>query len=221
MSLAWGGYRNGRIPLTALALIPDTSGQYIKSSLLAPLQALRAAFKSHFGKQLDITEAYRDLRRQENLDYAWVHKYPGANLAAIPGTSIHGWAMAVDFGSGVNVFGSPEKVWMDANAPKYGLLPTGNGFSPREAWHFEGIGTVTASLGAVTINSTEEDGMGFYIGLPDPQQGKYWFSQVSGTKRLIGQEEWKFLRAQAKVTNGVRIVYVHVSQYFLDSIPNA
>lgn len=150
-TLAWSGHKNGQIPLSALALIPNTNKQYIKKSLLPGLQALRAAFKKHFGTQLDIVEAYRDLRRQENLRYAWVHHYPGYNLAAIPGTSLHGWALSVDFGSGVNIYGSAEKKWMDKHAPAYGFLPTGNGFDPREAWHFDGTGrTYVASTGHTT-----------------------------------------------------------------------
>ena len=39
--------------------------------------------------------------------------------AAAPGTSNHGWALAVDLGGGINGFGSPEHEWMRANAPTF------------------------------------------------------------------------------------------------------
>jgi hypothetical protein len=76
----------------------------------------------------------------------WEARKPGFNLAAYPGTSVHGLAYAIDFGSHVDEYGSPQKIWMDANAPAYGWLPTGNSFSPKEAWHYQGGGPITAEL---------------------------------------------------------------------------
>lgn len=153
---AWGGYLNGQIPLSALAQIPGTN-QYIKKELLPAVVALRAAFKKRFGYDLEIVEAYRNLATQQYLYNGWIKKLPGFYLASSPGFSPHGWALAIDFGSNVNTYGTAEKAWMDANAPSYGFIATGNTFSPREAWHFDGTGTPTidlASDGATPIDNT-------------------------------------------------------------------
>lgn len=61
-------------------------------------------------------------------------------LAAVPGTSKHGWGVAVDLCGGIEDFGSPAHRWMQANAPAYGWVhpawagPTG---SRPEPWHWE------------------------------------------------------------------------------------
>lgn len=140
---AWGGYLNGQIPSAAMAIIPGTAS-FIKKELIPGVVGLRAAFRAHFGYDLAIVEAYRPLSVQQYLYAGWIARKPGFNLAAYPGTSMHGWGLSIDFGSNVNVYGSATKAWMDGNAPRFGFLPTGNSFSPREAWHFDGIGAISA-----------------------------------------------------------------------------
>ena len=53
-------------------------------------------------------------------------------LAAVPGTSNHGWALAVDLCGGINVAGTAEWRWMTANAGRYGFVED----TPREPWHW-------------------------------------------------------------------------------------
>lgn len=139
---------NGRLTDDELVVIPGTGGQRIAPGLLASVVALRAAFEAEFDKPLQVVEAYRSYATQEYLYDGWRRRLPGFNLASPPGNSPHGYGLAIDFGSNVNVYDSPEKEWMDENAPAYGWSPTGNTFSPREAWHFVGGGPVTASLTA-------------------------------------------------------------------------
>ncbi len=74
----------------------------------------------------------------------------------MPGTSNHGWALAVDLGGGINSFGTAQHVWMVANGPAYGWIhPTWarQGGGREEAWHFEYEGTTT------TPPTSEEDDM--------------------------------------------------------------
>lgn len=132
---AWGGYQNGRIPSSALTSVPADIGPYLRSDAAADYFKFSDAFRSRFGKALGITEAYRDYARQEYLYDQYVNH--GGNLAAYPGSSVHGWALACDFKSGVNQYGTAEKSWADAHGPSYNWYPTGNGFSQREPWHFE------------------------------------------------------------------------------------
>jgi hypothetical protein len=145
---AWGGYTNGEIPVTAMTPVPAAVGQpYLKNDAAVAYFALSGAFEEHFGSPLGLQEGYRNRERQDAL---WVVYQNGGNKAAVPGTSIHGWGQACDFASNVNVGGSPQKIWMDANAPDYGWQPRGNDFG--EAWHYEYDGSynpVVASSVAV------------------------------------------------------------------------
>lgn len=131
-------YRNGYIPDTALGVIPGT-GKRILRELIQQTVALRAAFKERFGKELAITDAYRDYQTQV------VTKSAKGSYAATPGTSNHGLGKAIDFGSRVNVEGSPEFAWMKANASKYGwfhpLWAEDNNpkNGQQEPWHWEAV----------------------------------------------------------------------------------
>ncbi len=61
-------------------------------------------------------------------------------LSATPGTSTHGWGLAVDLCGGVERFGSEEHRWMRARGPDFGwVLPAwAREGSPREEpWHWE------------------------------------------------------------------------------------
>lgn len=61
-------------------------------------------------------------------------------LAAIPGTSNHGWGTALDLCGGIERFGTAQHQWMLLNGPLFGWFhpawaePTG---SKPEPWHWE------------------------------------------------------------------------------------
>jgi len=185
MSNAWGGHRNGQIPLGAMTAVPGVQkGGFIRSDLAAPLAALRAAFKARFGYDVIILEIYRSFAEQTRLHDGWVRRLPGFNLAAIPGFSLHGWAISVDWGGRVAISGTEEKKWMDANAPAYGFKPTGNGFSPRENWHYDGILSVTANL-AGAGNYTPITG-GNDVGTIEPNQFNALIARLDITTGILG-----------------------------------
>ncbi|MCU1530145.1 MAG: hypothetical protein JWP75_3908 [Frondihabitans sp.] len=145
---SWGGYSNGKIPLKALT---KASKGYLRPDAAAAYTKMAAAFTTKFRKTLDITEGYRDYATQQSLFTTrytphkskpgefWSGRYwilkKGQSVAAIPGTSVHGWALAVDFGSNITNAKSAEKKWADANGPTYGWYPVGNTFG--EPWHYE------------------------------------------------------------------------------------
>jgi energy-converting hydrogenase Eha subunit H len=131
----WGGHANGRIPASAMKAVPAVRGGYLRADAADAYTGLNAEFRARFGKSLTIQEGYRDYARQVYL-YDQYQNH-GGNLAAPPGTSIHGWALACDFGAGVNSYGTPEKTWVNANGPRFGWKPTGDSFSSREPWHFD------------------------------------------------------------------------------------
>jgi LAS superfamily LD-carboxypeptidase LdcB len=67
-----------------------------------------------------------------------------AGYAAVPGTSNHGWGLAVDLCGGIQVDYSPEHEWLMDHAAEFSwfhpswALPGGPG--PHEPWHWEFAG---------------------------------------------------------------------------------
>lgn len=131
---AWGGHDNGEIPIKEMSEIPWAKGEYVRKDSLGPLVALNKKFKKKFGRDLGITDSYRDYDEQVAT------KKAKGNMAAEPGTSKHGWGLALDLGTGINNFGTPEYNWMKDNAPAHGWRhpdwaePSG---SLPEPWHWE------------------------------------------------------------------------------------
>jgi len=149
----WGGYQNGYIPASALCAIPWQTVDHLRCDAEAKFVALNAVYKAKFGANICVNDAYRAYAKQ--VEFYKLYGYP---RAAIPGTSNHGWAIAVDLGCGVGIFGNVRHDWFSANAPKYGFAqPTWamqNGSNP-EGWHWQYTGayvppTVPASTKAPT-----------------------------------------------------------------------
>jgi cell wall-associated NlpC family hydrolase len=130
---AWGGWSNGQIPAEALCPL----GVYrhaLRCDAAAAYGQLNAAFQAAFGTPICITDSYRSLASQVA---AFASK---PKLAALPGTSNHGWALAVDLCGGINVARSPQWAWMTANAARFGFVQPAwaapRGEKP-EPWHWE------------------------------------------------------------------------------------
>jgi cell wall-associated NlpC family hydrolase len=135
---AWGGYPNGFIPLTALCGI-GIAGHALRCDAASSFQAMSSAFGSSFGRSLCVTDSYRAFDSQVRL-----YGLKPA-LAAIPGTSNHGWGLAVDLCGGAESFGSPEYLWLARYGPSFGWSnpPWAQpGRGREEPWHWEFVGTV-------------------------------------------------------------------------------
>ncbi|MQA16376.1 MAG: D-alanyl-D-alanine carboxypeptidase [Pseudonocardiaceae bacterium] len=130
---AWGGYPNGLIPTAALC--PTGIGSHrLRCDAAYMFGAMNRAFAAAFGRPLCVTDSYRPFREQIDL-YA---RKPA--LAAVPGTSNHGWGLALDLCGGIQSFATPEFAWMAANASSFGWVhppwaAPGNG--REEPWHWE------------------------------------------------------------------------------------
>jgi hypothetical protein len=134
---AWGGYPNGLIPPSALCGI-GVGAHRLRCDAAAAYRAMSAAFAEAFGGPICITDSYRSYDSQVKL----YGEKPA--LAAVPGTSNHGWGLAVDLCGGIDHYGTAQYRWMVANAGRFGWLhPTwadpGNG--REEPWHWEFAGT--------------------------------------------------------------------------------
>jgi len=130
---AWGGYPNGLIPPSALCPL-GVAGHALRCDAAAAHRALSAAFTEVFGTPLCTTDSYRTYAAQVRL----YGEKP--DLAAVPGTSNHGWGLAVDLCGGVETFGTPQYAWMVANAGRFGFVHPAwadPGHGREEPWHWE------------------------------------------------------------------------------------
>ncbi|PWW21275.1 cell wall-associated NlpC family hydrolase [Geodermatophilus normandii] len=132
VSPAWGGWSNGRIP--AEALCPIARGHALRCDAAAGYAALGRAYEAAFGSPLCITDSYRSMAAQVDA----FRRKPV--LAAVPGTSNHGWALAVDLCGGINVAGTPQWTWMTGHAGQFGFVNPDwarPGGEKPEPWHWE------------------------------------------------------------------------------------
>ncbi|MGQ4819103.1 hypothetical protein ACQ1ZK_18575, partial [Enterococcus faecium] len=89
----WGGWADGHIPAGALCKLA-VAGHALRCDAAASYAQLDVAYAAEFGTPLRITDSYRPFGAQ----VAAYYRKPA--LAAVPGTSNHGWALAIDLGGG-------------------------------------------------------------------------------------------------------------------------
>jgi cell wall-associated NlpC family hydrolase len=134
---AWGGYPNGLIPPSALCPI-GVGSHSLRCDAAAAYKAMSTAFAGAFGTPICITDSYRTYSSQVKL----YGQKPA--LAAVPGTSNHGWGLAVDLCGGIERFGTAQYAWLKANAGRFGFLHPDwaePGRGREEPWHWEYAGT--------------------------------------------------------------------------------
>lgn len=106
----WFQMENGNIPLKKLT--PIGNGLYLRRDAAAAFKAMRRAAKKD-GITIVPNEAYRT--RETQAQY-WEESHHGTDYpVAAPGTSNHGWGMAVDMSAG------PARDWMMQHAAKFGF----------------------------------------------------------------------------------------------------
>jgi len=106
----------------------------LRCDAAAAYARLAAAYRAQFGKSLCITDSYRSYASQVSL----YQRKP--SLAALPGTSNHGWGVAVDLCGGVDKYNTTQYQWMKSHAPAYGWLHPAwadQGGNREEPWHWE------------------------------------------------------------------------------------
>ncbi len=131
------GFPNGTIPEDALCPLWGTSGHMLRADAAAAFDALSKKYAETFAKPICVTDSYRSYPEQVAVRKA------KPTLAAVPGTSNHGWGVAVDLCDGVQTFGSPQHVWLAENAMAFGWFHPSwaqAGGSKPEAWHWEYAG---------------------------------------------------------------------------------
>jgi hypothetical protein len=131
------GYPNGMLSARALCPLWGTSGHMLRADAAAAFNEMSRDYASVFGTPICVTDSYRTFDEQVAV------KLAKPDLAAQPGSSNHGWALAVDLCDGVESFGTAAHDWLRRNSLRYGwFLPTWAmpGGSKPEPWHWEYAG---------------------------------------------------------------------------------
>lgn len=113
-------------------------GEYLRPDAAMSVSALNEAFRASFGREMCLVASYRDLNTQYEL------KASRGHFAASPGTSMHGWGLAIDLCS-KETRDSDVMSWLWANAPSYGWQNPSwaqLGGSKYEPWHWEFVSGV-------------------------------------------------------------------------------
>ncbi|MFF1875529.1 D-alanyl-D-alanine carboxypeptidase family protein [Kitasatospora herbaricolor] len=156
INLAWGGLTNGAIPTSRLV---DVSGRedYLEPTAAAQWLWMRTDLHAATGVWINPAPGSSCNRSRATQDafYASYRSYlaggPYAPVAAVPGTSNHGWARAIDITGyeGNDTWTSPRTGrtyrvnlrvwnWLLAHAHEYGF-DWATGDSSGEAWHWESL----------------------------------------------------------------------------------
>lgn len=117
---------NGRIPQNRMVDIPQRGHRLYAPAALSWTNLVAAARAD--GIEMRITDSYRSYEQQVDL----VRRkglYSEGGLGATPGTSNHGWGLAVD----VDVRDPATQEWLQVNGPRFGWVEA----VPREPWHWE------------------------------------------------------------------------------------
>lgn len=201
---------NGKLSLSTLTRL--SVGGYLTTAAANSFERLRLA-GARDGVNVTITstaDAYREYTIQERIfteryiptytEYAtgkvdkryWQGRYwfrrRGTAAAAVPGTSNHGWAIAIDIAN-VGGFNSTFYLWLSNNAPALGWS-NDEGRSVAEYWHWtfrtsQDTGGGGSSAPAPTPTPEEEDDMptasevaNAVLNTPDPALGGRTVHQV-------------------------------------------
>ena len=129
-----GQYANGFLPPQVLCPLDGFPGQRLAGAAAEAFNRLNAARVEQTGTSLCISDSYRDFAGQVDV---FARK---PSLAATPGTSQHGWGLALDLGCGAERFNTEMYRWLKANAPAYGWVHPAwaePGGGRPEPWHWE------------------------------------------------------------------------------------
>jgi zinc D-Ala-D-Ala carboxypeptidase len=117
-------YGNGRVPPEALTAIGDGAHR-LHAPAARAFEQMDAAARAE-GVTLGITDSYRSYDAQVRLAEE-KGLYSQGGLAAEPGTSNHGWGLALDLD-----LDDRAQAWMRTNGWRYGFVED----TPREQWHW-------------------------------------------------------------------------------------
>jgi LAS superfamily LD-carboxypeptidase LdcB len=118
---------NGRLSASSLCTINFLPGALLQCDAARALEDADAAYHQETGRHLVVTDTYRSYGLQVTT------RARKPSTAAVPGTSNHGWGMAIDLDG-------PSSAWLRENGERYGWVhPTWarSGGARPESWHLE------------------------------------------------------------------------------------
>lgn len=129
--------KNGQIPADSLCTLFDGHTR-LRADAAVALAKLDEAYVAKFGSDMCLADGYRTLAQQ------YAVKAEKGGLAATPGTSNHGWGLAIDFCSRETV--GARWTWLKENGSLYGFQnpswAQAGGQGPHEPWHWEFVAGV-------------------------------------------------------------------------------
>ena len=128
------GQANGNLDPAALCPLWSAPGETLRGDAARAFNAMSQDKARTTGTALCVTDSYRSYRNQVAVFSA----RPG--LAAVPGTSNHGWGQAVDLCGGAQSFSGAAYRWLKANAGRFGFTHPAwaePGRGMEEPWHWE------------------------------------------------------------------------------------
>jgi len=117
---------NGQLPASVLQ--PVGQGLFLEREAAESFLALRAYVLQKTGHTIALNAAYRTLAKQQFLYSGYIRHLPGFNLAAVPGTSNHGWGLAIDLHAPV------DRSYVDRYGGAFGWAKQWSD-APTEFWH--------------------------------------------------------------------------------------
>ncbi|MFE6506323.1 D-alanyl-D-alanine carboxypeptidase family protein [Nocardioides sp. NPDC057767] len=125
---------NGSLPAGELCGLPVGSSHALHPDAAEAWSRLDDRYRSEFGEGICVTDSYRSIEAQEQVFEA------KPDLAADPGTSRHGWGIALDLCGGAESYSSATHAWLRRNGPDLGWdnpqWARSDGSKP-EPWHWE------------------------------------------------------------------------------------
>ena len=120
---------NGRLSQSSLCPL-WAKGEYLQPDAAVTLTAMNELYRTVFGRNMCLDDSYRTLSEQYSV------KSTRGYLAATPGTSMHGWGLAIDVCKEALVGASGE--WIRNTAAQFGWVnPSWAKSSKFEPWHWE------------------------------------------------------------------------------------
>ncbi len=149
------GYENGRLPEEALTVVSERPGYLCRVARVGGADLAWLALVAAAQSDGVVVEGGWCYRSFESQAAAWNRRrcfipgncdgdpYPPT---AQPGTSMHGWGLAVDIWGASGLLGcsSSEFLWLQLSAPRFGWVDpewARCGSQGAEPWHWEYVGT--------------------------------------------------------------------------------
>lgn len=135
---------NGQVPDTDLCVLWDGRTR-VRADFAFALVRLNEAYVARFGADLCMTSGYRSLADQRRI------KAQRGYWAATPGTSNHGYGLAVDFCT--DQLSTSRYNWLRDVGPNYGIdNPLWARTTKIERWHWEYTDAVESETGGASAD---------------------------------------------------------------------